>query len=241
MRIAIVSDIHANLASLQAFEKLSLDYDELYCLGDVVGYGPFPEACVSWIQQHASLVIQGNHERALFDSHERHLMNPMARDQILWTKRHLSSESLGIISLWPIDTKKSPFWICHGSPDDPDRYITGPKEVSLALYALEEAGLFIALFGHTHYPGLVDEEGNFWYEIEKPFLLQKGKRYLVNPGSIGQPRDGDPRASCCLLTSRRQGWEVQFIRYEYDIASTIESMLSLGIRQELAYRLLAGR
>ncbi|MCX7882790.1 MAG: metallophosphatase family protein [Brevinematales bacterium] len=241
MRIALMSDIHGNYEALKAFEKHSPNYDELYCLGDVVGYGPSPENCVLWIKDKASLVIQGNHERALFDSHERHLMNVLAREQILWTKRHLSPESLAVLSLWPEEIKHYPFWLCHGSPSDPDMYIMGPKEASLALYRLEETGLFFALFGHTHYPGVIDEQGNFWYEKDKPLFLHTGKRYLINPGSIGQPRDGDPRLSFCVLTSRRRGWEVTFFRYEYDIESTIHQMLSLGIQPELAYRLLVGR
>lgn len=241
MRIALISDIHGNLEALKAFEKIKQSYDQMYCLGDVVGYGPFPEECVYWVRERVSLVIQGNHERALFDTYERHMMNEVAAEHILWTKRRLSSEVKTFIRSWPVDMKKTPFWVCHGSPDDPNRYITGPKEVSLALNALKEKGLFIALFGHTHYPGVIDEEGSFWYEIGKSYLLKRGKRYLVNPGSIGQPRDGDPRASCCFLTSRRDGWGLEFVRYEYNISSTVEAMFSLGLRPELAYRLFVGR
>ncbi|WP_271436486.1 metallophosphoesterase family protein [Thermospira aquatica] len=241
MRIVVMSDIHGNLAALQSFEKLQEKYDELYCLGDVVGYGPYPEECVQWTKEHASVVIQGNHERALFDPHERHVMNPLAAEQIRWTRRVLSPESLATIQMWPADAKKHGLWFCHGSPDDPDRYIFGPKEVALALYALEEAGIFIALFGHTHYPGLITEEGEYWYEIGKDKILEKGKRYLINPGSIGQPRDGDPRASCCILSHGRDGWKVRFLRFTYDIQSTVEGIMSKGLPVELAYRLGMGR
>jgi len=241
MRIVVMSDIHGNLAALEAFERLGISRDGLYCLGDVVGYGPFPEECVRWIVGQKAVVIQGNHERALFDAHERRLMTPLAGQHILWTRRHVSPEMLGVMRTWPVDTKQRGFWLCHGSPDDPDRYIVGPKEVALALYALEEAGLSVALFGHTHYPGLVDDAGNFWYEIGVPYDLKKSRRYLINPGSLGQPRDGDPRASFCLLSSHRGGWRVEFFRYEYDIQATVEAMLSRGIDPALAYRLMVGR
>ncbi len=241
MSITVISDIHGNLAALRGFEKLGGKYGELYCLGDVVGYGPYPEECVQWVGQHATVVIQGNHERALFDSHERHVMNPLAAEQIRWTRRVLSRESLATIQMWPMEAKKHGFWLCHGSPDDPDRYIVGPKEVSLALYALEEAGICVALFGHTHYPGIIDEEGRYWYEIGEERILEKGKRYLVNPGSIGQPRDGDPRGSFCVLSRGREGWRVRFVRFVYDIQHTVDGIMEKGLPPELAYRLGMGR
>lgn len=241
MRIVVMSDIHGNLAALQGFESLPISYDALYCLGDVVGYGPYPEECVQWIKGRAEIIIQGNHERALTDKHETHLMNSLATEQIRWTRRELSSESIETISTWPIDVKRKPFWVCHGSPRDPDRYIIGPREVQEALYVLGETDLSIVLFGHTHYPGLIDDEGNIWYEVNKPLSLLAKKHYLINPGSIGQPRDGSHWASFCLLENKKGRWKVEFFRYPYDVSHTIRGIESKHLPPVLAYRLLAGR
>jgi diadenosine tetraphosphatase ApaH/serine/threonine PP2A family protein phosphatase len=251
MRLLIISDIHANLEALEACEKVFPAHNRVANLGDVVGYGASPNDVVERAKALGGIFVRGNHDRAAAGLCDVSEFNPIAGFAAVWTRMELTAEN----RTWVAELPQGP--ICrddlnqiqfaHGSPQDEDEYIlTEPT----ARVALEHTGAQITFFGHTHVQGAIGLTQNQVRTIRPEIPekrgasswklpLQAGVRYLVNPGSIGQPRDGDPRAAFALYDSEDE--TVTFYRIPYDIATAQQRIIRAGLPDRLALRLSEGR
>jgi len=248
VRYLILSDIHANLEGLEkCLATAAGKYDEIICLGDLVGYGPDPNAVIVRVREISKVIIRGNHDKACCGITDAAEFNPLARIATDWTRATLTPEHTEFLRALPsgplvIDW----FEIVHGSPADEDEYILGPGQ---ALPALREMTVQAVLFGHTHYQGgfMTTPAGRF-QSIRCQFkddsqtvnlALEDGGRYLINPGSVGQPRDGDWRASFALID--RDSRHIEYYRVEYDLPATQAKMRAAGLPDPLVRRLELGR
>ncbi|MDD5089619.1 MAG: metallophosphoesterase family protein [Candidatus Wallbacteria bacterium] len=251
MKVIICSDLHANIEALKAFENMinNFDFREIIVLGDFVGYGANPEEVISvfriW-EKEERLVgkIGGNHDLALFDLHLLNHFFSHSRDALIWADRQLSEESKDWLRKLPESGKlNSSTLFCHGSYRDPYEYIMGGD---LALLNFQEFAPEVrtVFFGHTHVPVIYEQDGegklvSYWMDKEYSFQLKKGCRYLINPGSIGQPRNRDPRLS--FLVYDTDDDVVTYYKREYDIESCRRKILAAGLPEMLADRLAEGR
>lgn len=236
MRIAIISDIHANLEALTVCLSLikSLDVDRLVCLGDIVGYGPDPDACVVAVRETADVVLLGNHDHAAVNIEATRNFNPLAKEAVLWTRERLSSESLAFLQKRPLSHEEQDILFVHSTPYRPEEwhYIFSWNEAIPQFEYFEQEVCFI---GHSHLPQI------YHNDVSKPLTLKlnAGMRYIINVGSVGQPRDGDPRLSFGVFDTDTH--EYLPIRAEYDVEATANKVLAGGLPQFLAERLLKGR
>jgi diadenosine tetraphosphatase ApaH/serine/threonine PP2A family protein phosphatase len=251
--MAIISDLHSNREALEAvFEHIrSQGVDDLVCLGDVVGYGPEPEFCVDLVRGHARWCLMGNHDEALFrDASD---FNSHARGAIDYTRRKMepswySSSEKKARWKWlkslPLEVTEGVFRFVHGSPRDPVReYVLNTDGIlnPEKLRAVFESFEGIAVAGHTHHPGLFDEDLRFHGLSGEETLtlpLDSGHKAFINVGSTGQPRDGDNRACYAILEETRITWH----RVTYDFRTTMDKIQRTGALSEmLARRLAIGR
>lgn len=249
-RVAIISDLHANLDALEAVlaDLRSQEVAEVWCLGDIVGYGFDAEACVDLVQRHCSLCLCGNHDWAMLNDAVG--FNPVARQAIDETRRRMKPGRLpvpgqrrrwGYVRNLPQREERPGCLLVHGSPRDPVTEYIFPDDVDLApekmteVFGLVEAACFV---GHTHLPGVFTEELQFFTprEVAGGFSLAGGKA-LINVGSVGQPRDGDPRACYVVLADEC----VHFRRVEYNVQRTMERIRASRIGNLCAERLTLGR
>ena len=247
MRYLIVSDLHANWEALEAvLADARSRFDRVICCGDLVGYGADPNAVVEWVRANCHLVVRGNHDKACTMQEDLDWFNPVARAGALWTVQNLSEENANYVR----DLPKGPAFvdsleILHGSPWDEDDYVAGAEEASEAFGYLESR---LAFFGHTHLQG-----GFIWnharIETIPPVSSRHGRYsikidpgcgYLINPGSVGQPRDGDPRAAYAVYEASGQA-KVFYHRVRYDVAAAQRKIYEAGLPAYLAERLGAGR
>lgn len=246
MRYLILSDLHANL---QALEAVAADaagrYQEVLCCGDLVGYGADPNPIVEWVRANCSQVVRGNHDKACTGLDDLEWFNPVARQAALWTQRMLTPENAEYTRNLP----KGPvvlgdFEIVHGSPYDEDEYVLATDEANQAFGYLERR---LSFFGHTHLQG-----GFIWNHSRVETIPRLSLRaeshvleidpdcaYLVNPGSTGQPRDGDPRAGYVLYDSDAS--MLTYYRVSYDIEGAQKAIRDAGLPPILADRLSIGR
>ncbi len=241
MRVAIISDIHSNLEALQAVLKniRSTEVDEIYSLGDVVGYGADPAACLDLIQSACSIMLRGNHESALLDPSQTAEMTTNAAQAINWTRRQLTSRELGLMANWPMVRVGSDARMVHASPDHPGEfhYLTSRWDIENAFKFFSEQ---ICFYGHTHQPAVAEEiiPGVLRILPPRSFTMDEKCRYLVNVGSVGQPRNRDPSACWVLVTGHPP--EVRFNSVVYDIRAAQEKILKAGLPSQLAERLAKG-
>lgn len=248
MRYLLLSDIHSNLEALDDCLKLAQGkYDQALCLGDLVGYGPNPNEVIEKVRGLAKVIIRGNHDKACCGLDDAAEFNPFARLATTWTREALTPEHFEYLrSLPPGPVMMDGFVLVHGSPLDEDEYILGPGQ---ALPLLRGPQTQIVCFGHTHYQGgfMLTPAGHF-QSIRFPsnlnglmltLTLENSGRYLINPGSIGQPRDGDCRAAFAILDMDRV--QVEFYRIKYDLAKTQAKMQKAGLPEPLYRRLGLGR
>ena len=233
MKYAIISDIHANLEALtKALSIINEKHvDEIICLGDVVGYGANPNECVEIVRGSCSAVVLGNHDEAALDPGGPHDFNPIAQKAIEWTAAQLTDESRSFLSSRPMIEKRENILLVHSSPHSPETwdYIINAQEASDAIQYFEETICFI---GHTHVPGIYSVSG-------RSRSVSRTERHLVNVGSVGQPRDGNPMLAFGIFDST--AWEYELIRSEYDIQGAAEKILRAGLPRELGYRLMYGK
>lgn len=242
MKLAVLSDIHANWPALEAFMEHAAavtSLDGMICLGDTAGYGASPAECIRFISGRAKTVIRGNHERMLLDPSGRDLASSAARLAIDLQSRWLTPGDMDIVRSWPDTAISGQLFLCHGSITNPDAYILTPAGARNALEELSMTGASIGLFGHTHIPAFYPESGRNQYEAGKIFHLPPGQNVLINPGSIGQPRDGDPRGSYCVVDTDNR--TVIYERFQYDVQRAAESIRQRGLPDILAARLYFGR
>ncbi len=246
MRYAIVSDIHANLAALQAVLGEAGSADEVWCLGDIVGYGPEPNECVETVKQRASVCIPGNHDWACIGKIDIADFNGDAAAAIMWAQRRLSAPNLAYLDSLPETVTTGDFTLAHGSPREPIwEYIIypGTAKANFAHFSTQ-----VCLVGHTHLPAMFQETkgaqkpnascqvvpielGN-WQPIGR-------RRRIINPGSVGQPRDGNPWASYLLLDTSRM--MLEYRRVPYPVEITQRNMQKAGLPPRLYLRLGYGR
>lgn len=243
MRIAVISDVHANLYALEAV-LAEIDReppDELWCLGDTVGYGPRPNECCALVRERCSLILAGNHDLVALGTTEVSVeeFNPEAGAASVWTSTQLTPESRTFLSTLEPKAARDGFELFHGSPRDPvwDYVLDGPAVT--ASFALTEAP--VVLVGHSHVATAVAQTGDTLSGGGVPagFVARLADgRWLLNPGSVGQPRDGDPRAS--FLRIDRDGGEARFERIAYPVARTQAEIRERGLPDSLAERLAHG-
>ena len=241
--MAILSDIHANREALEAVEArlMELRVDQVYFLGDAVGYNADPGYCLARIVSLASFSVRGNHDKTVSDPANLDWFNEVARDALVWTRRQLDGRGLELLAGLP----RGPLaigkrWLlCHGTPADEDQYLTQAREAERAFRFLQSGfpGAEVAFFGHTHVPVIFAEKGRALPPPER-FVLRPGVRYLINPGSVGQPRDRVPLASFGVLDEGEGVYE--HYRVAYPIEKTQEKILAAGLPQVLADRLAGG-
>lgn len=246
MKYLILSDIHGNLEALQAVmqEASAVEINKYICLGDLVGYGASPNDVVDCIREMKPMaVIRGNHDRVSAGLSDGSDFNYAARKAAFWTREELSSESKAYIAdlpQGPVEVNDL-FDIFHGSPQDEDEYILQWPQ---ALPVLQRLDRQIAFFGHTHVPIVWllngDElSGEIPSDDSYKYSLVEGGKYLINPGSVGQPRDGNPRASAAIFDA--DDMEIQFFRVEYKVKAAQKKIRKTGLDSYLADRLGAGR
>jgi len=240
LRYAIISDIHSNLQALQEVLSLidRLAVDRIICLGDIVGYGGDPALCIELVRQKCFQVILGNHDAAAVGLTSVAYFNPVAREAALWTGRVLTPREKSYLSGLPLKDDFGEFEIVHSTPDDPAlwRYLFTEEEAGPLFDCFSRQLLF---YGHTHFPMVFESSlKEVLFHEPEDFTLDSQIRYIVNVGSVGQPRDGDPRAAFALFDSGRN--EVTFHRQPYDIAAAQRRILENGLPQILAARLAYG-
>jgi diadenosine tetraphosphatase ApaH/serine/threonine PP2A family protein phosphatase len=239
MRILVLSDIHANLTALDAVLADAGPYDAAWCLGDIVGYGPDPEECLQAVQALPGLVcVLGNHDAALIGEIDEQAFNPEARLSIEWTRQAVSPESIAFMNELPKQAAVEKVTIVHGSPRAPTyEYLLHPYTATLNFAYFETEFSF---FGHTHIPTLFKLRNGyadlFVLEGAGEFTLEP--RLMINPGSVGQPRDRDPRAAYALYDTANDLWEHR--RVAYDIPAVQERMRARELPLKHIQRLAEG-
>lgn len=251
MRILLLSDIHANYEALDACLNTAPPHDIVVNLGDIVGYGASPNEVMEVCRSIGERFVRGNHDKAVATLAGIEDFNPVAAQAVQWTRSHLTPENLAWLNALPqgpLQLENLPgTQFAHGSPLDEDEYIVNTQEAEIPLKA---ASCPLTFIGHTHIQGAfayVEEAVKFeWPRYRIPgssenveLQLQGGARYLINPGSVGQPRDGDWRAAFAVYDSGAQ--VVTFCRTPYNVKAAQERILAAGLPPRLASRLSVGR
>ncbi|HJP88473.1 MAG TPA: metallophosphoesterase family protein [Candidatus Limnocylindrales bacterium] len=241
MRIALISDIHSNLPALDAVLAAAGEVDAIWHLGDVVGYGPDPDGVVARLQELGAVGVRGNHDAAAVGGSEIDWFNPDARRAMEWTRSTISEATLAWLTALPKRRRETGCDLVHGSPREPLwEYIT-TSAVARENLTFMGATISLCLHGHTHVPvaWLEDGKGVELVRGKRGRRLElDGRRALLNPGSVGQPRDGDPDASFAILDLEAGAFE--WHRAPYDIRAVQAAMKAAGLPGSLASRLGAG-
>ena len=243
MRSLIVSDIHSNLEALQSVIKdaeKNGGFDQIWFLGDVVGYGPDPIECIDLLRQYEAIGIAGNHDLASIGKLSLEAFNVYAAAAVNWTVTQLTEEHVTYLSELPLVAERNGFTMVHGSPRDPVwEYVVTP---AAAVASFNHFDTPRCLVGHSHIPFICRPQENgvvfLEFPLDKPVVIGDD-RMIVNPGGVGQPRDGDHRASYAIFHSDEE--TVFHHRVEYDIPTTQEKMTERGLPQYLIDRLPHGR
>jgi predicted phosphodiesterase len=244
VRYLILSDIHSNWEALQAvLAHAQNGYERIVCCGDLVGYGADPDAVTEWVQQNVGSVVRGNHDKACAGLEDLEWFNPVARMSALWTMSVMKSKNLDYLRDLPRGPEQTNgFQILHGSPVDEDEYIVTERDVAQIAPYLESS---VSFFGHTHLQGGFLCHRNGVKRLEAPedsdaaaYELEKDQTYYINAGSVGQPRDGDPRAAYAVYEPSAR--LVTFFRAGYDITAAQRKILDAGLPEILAARLDQG-
>ena len=243
MKFAIIADIHGNLEALQrVLESMKrLGVEKRVCLGDIVGYGPYPNECLELVAANSDITILGNHDSVAIGRESAEGWNNFnAQKAIEWTSKVLTPESIKFLEGLPYMVSEPPLLFVHASPWSPAdwRYVSSLDDAVDAFSFFTEKICFI---GHTHWPIIVVTEGEQSFKVSESlsYTLQPNERILVNDGSIGQPRDRNPLACWCLCDSEKMS--VEIIRVGYDISKTQEAMRKNGFADFLVNRLSEGR
>jgi predicted phosphodiesterase len=242
MRIAVISDIHGNREALEAVlaDIRAAGADAVYCLGDVVGYGAEPKACLDLVRSVCRLLVRGNHEEALLREDWRREMNSPAAQALAWTRGQLSDHDLKDLAAWPLVRAGEDARLVHASPDQPLKfnYLVSRLDCEAAFGAFSEK---ICFFGHTHVPQVAEEIMPGTLRILPPgeIALDPRHRYLVNVGSVGQPRDGNPHARWVLVEDQPPRLLYQAV--SYNIPQTQAKIRQAGLPDILATRLSLGK
>lgn len=244
MKYFIFSDIHGNLEALTTvLQKIpELLPDKVICLGDIVGYGPNPNECIQRIHQTADEIIMGNHDHAVLGLTDITYFNEYAKIAVLWTRQELTEENFSILNKCPFWKSTGDILFVHSTPLHPERwdYIFTPLEGQYYLQHLKEQVCFI---GHSHQPLFFEQDakGEVTFDRKPQFslILKAGNKYIVNIGSVGQPRDGNPKTSFAFYDTEEH--RIDVIRLPYDFSKTQEKMSDVNLPSFLIERLAYGR
>lgn len=245
MKTLIVSDLHSNAEALRTiFSHLQRKrFDQTACLGDFVGYGAEPNQVCDMMRQRRGrkLYIRGNHDRVAAGVEDGEGFNDTARAAALWTRDHLSEANRRFLQELPLGPlERDGLLFCHGSPHDEDDYVFTEAHAGRVLAAYDAP---IILYGHTHLPAMywMEPSGRVrggWVRGEGIINLEPGMRYLINPGSVGQPRDRNPATSFAILDSEKR--TIRYVRLPYRLEKTQASIMKAGLPRLLATRLQFG-
>jgi len=240
MRYAIFSDVHANLEAFTAlldFYKNQLA-ERFIFLGDVVGYGASPRECLDILNSLNPVCVAGNHDWAVVDKFRLNYFNPDALKAIIWTKQILNDQEKQYLGAMPVLHEESDFILTHASLDNPIEfnYVKNAADASANFALFKQNILFV---GHTHYQWVCELSGDLITENNNENVdLSPQAKYIVNPGSVGQPRDGDWRAPACIYDS--DAHKVVFYRLAYDVETAAKKIIDSGLPSNLAMRLFKG-
>jgi diadenosine tetraphosphatase ApaH/serine/threonine PP2A family protein phosphatase len=239
MRVAVLTDIHSNAPALDAALDAVGAFEQLWVLGDSVGYGPHPNEVVERLRELEAVAVQGNHDAAVLGRIPTGTFNDLARAAVRWTAGSMTAANLDWLAEQPEMRVEGDFTLAHGSPRDPLwEYLFSVPAARINLAAFETP---YCIVGHTHHPLVFrDDDG----QVEALFaddgytLELDARRCILNPGSVGQPRDGDPRA--CALILDTDAAEATWLRFDYDVAATQEAIRATELPGRLAERLERG-
>jgi diadenosine tetraphosphatase ApaH/serine/threonine PP2A family protein phosphatase len=243
MRTAILSDIHANLEALQAVCGVAGQHciDRWICLGDIVGYGADPKACLEQVRRLTDQTLLGNHDAAAVGLVDLDYFNQHARQAAIWTADQLAPSERDYLAALPLTRSFGDALFVHAEPRCPGhwKYVWSRADAMDALNATDARFCFV---GHSHHPFACIQDRN---QVEmagipaEAIAIEKDRRYLINVGSVGQPRDGDSRS--CFLIWDDESQTLEFVRVAYDIGAAQRKILAAGLPPALALRLGSGR
>ena len=251
MRILVISDIHGNMEALDACLAAVGSYDRVFNLGDIVGYGASPNEVVARSRELGGVFVRGNHDKACSGVSSTDDFNHIAAVAAYWTKQKLTPENLEWVKALPVGPIKpekiGDVQCVHGSPLDEDEYIIVVRD---AYQPMTDSDTSLTFFGHTHIQGGFAVDGEEWLTLRPvykttdktesfDFQMKTGARYLINPGSVGQPRDGDWRSACAVFDT--SDYKITFHRVLYDVAQAQKRIYDAGLPDRLATRLSDGR
>lgn len=242
MRYLIFSDLHSNLESLNSFSQITrtIDHDKKVFLGDLVGYGADPNACVEWVRDNADIILGGNHDYAVVGKTELTYFNPDAYQACLWTRKEMTQENKDFLKGLPCEIVEDDIHWTHSSPFEPEKwhYVVSRAdgEINFGHFSTQ-----LCFLGHSHRPVIIEQgpDGAITDCVTSTaWELKADCRTIINVGSLGQPRDGNPRPAFVIYDSTVGTIEYQ--RYEYDFATTQRKILASGLPSFLADRLSDG-
>ena len=236
MKTAVISDVHSNIEALTAvFSDLEhAAIERVICLGDIVGYGADPDDCLHLVKEKCDIVIRGNHDNAVSGLDEDSSFNPEAAEAIYWTHNRISEEWRSYLSSLPMLFEENDVVYVHSSPHKPENwsYIVSRED---ALYEFRYFKGGAAFIGHSHISGIFCHDGD---TFDEEVILNENKRYIINVGSVGQPRDGNPNAAYAVYDDAMAS--VKINRVAYDVESAAEKIRNAGLPSFLSSRLTAG-
>jgi predicted phosphodiesterase len=240
MRFAIFGDIHSNLEALNAVlaDAAAHGVTHYACLGDIVGYAANPAECLEIVRGLECPVVQGNHDEQACAGDELSGFNPLAQQAIDWTRSQLTDEQKAWLRNLKFVRQVRDFTIVHATLDTPHRwgYVFNQLDAEASFNYQHTQ---VCFYGHTHTPRAYIRDGMVRGQPFESLLIEPGKKYFINVGSVGQPRDGDWHCSYCLYCPEQK--EIILRRLEYDIFTTQDKILAAGLPQKLADRLALGK
>ncbi|MDF1666672.1 MAG: metallophosphoesterase family protein [Planctomycetota bacterium] len=243
-KIGVISDLHSNLEAMKVVLKYfqDEDIDSIICLGDIVGYNANPVEVTYLTHSRCKVSIKGNHDRYVLGFKPKGVREEKLK-VIDWTRDQLTPQYIKWIgSLEDFTVYEDLFLLTHGSPRDPDEYIVTNETIKGSFKKMNEdyPGLPVCFFGHSHFPMVIgDGKVESKFQESKTIKLNRDKTYLINPGSLGQPRDKCPKTSFGVFDTKR--WSFSVVRLDYDFESTGKTIVSAGLDRGLAHRLTRGR
>ena len=239
MKTGIIGDIHGNLEALEAVLAALAEegVDEIVCVGDVVGYGADPIACIDRVRARCRVVVAGNHDQAAVKKLAADYFNASARTAIAWTAEHVRDDDRWWLSSLPLVHVEEAYSLVHSSFDQPGEfgYIFNPEDAGPSF---EKQRTLLAFFGHTHWPTTFIDSEPITHSLQSVVPVVPPMKMLVNVGSVGQPRDSNPQAGFVVLDHEEN--RVRFLRTPYDIETTARKILDAGLPEQLAERLFMG-
>ena len=242
MRYGIFSDVHSNLEALdrviEAYKEEAID--KYLCVGDLVGYAANPKECVDKIKKLAMITVAGNHDWASVDLFSLNYFNPVAREAVIWTKPNLDDDSRYFLGSLKPTYKNEDLTLVHGTLDKPEEfnYLVDGYAAQETFKLLETQICFV---GHTHLTEVFikDEDENLQYQEADSINIRQGSKYIVSVGSVGQPRDGNPKAAYCIYDTDKK--EVQLKRISYALETARRKIIGAGLPRFLGDRLIMGK